>query len=85
MTSPSERPRLLKGQHLLAVEDISPLEITALLDLAQRGGFGPQLRALGHIAISADAARPLEAAGLAVAVAAQPNEDSMIEELARIT
>jgi len=35
MTSPSERPRLLKGQHLLAVEDISPVEITALLDLAQ--------------------------------------------------
>ncbi len=35
MTSPSARPKLLKGQHLLAVDDISPLEITALLDLAQ--------------------------------------------------
>ena len=47
MTSPSERPRLLKGQHLLAVEDISPLEITALLDLAQtyvNEGNGPRQR-----------------------------------------
>ena len=35
MTSSSERPKLLKGQHLLAVDDISPFEIKALLDLAQ--------------------------------------------------
>ena len=47
MTSPSERPKLLKGQHLLAVDDISPLEITALLDLAQTyvsEGNGPRQR-----------------------------------------
>ena len=47
MTSPSERPKLLKGQHLLAVDDISPLEITALLDLAQtyvNEGNGPRQR-----------------------------------------
>ena len=68
-----------------AVLHYSQRSAAIFLDLAQRGGFGPQLRALGHIAISADAARPLVAAGLAVAVAAQPNEDSMIEELARIT
>ena len=35
MTSLSQRPLLLKGQHLLAVDDISPPEINALLDLAQ--------------------------------------------------
>ncbi|MBC8038451.1 MAG: aspartate carbamoyltransferase catalytic subunit [Rhizobiales bacterium] len=36
MTSP-QRPRaLLKAQHLLAIEDISPSEITALLDLAEK-------------------------------------------------
>ncbi len=36
MTSP-QRPRaLLKAQHLLAIEDISPAEIVSLLDLAER-------------------------------------------------
>jgi aspartate carbamoyltransferase catalytic subunit len=47
MTSPSARPKLLKGQHLLAVDDISPFEITALLDLAQtyvNEGNGPRQR-----------------------------------------
>jgi aspartate carbamoyltransferase catalytic subunit len=34
MTSPPRSKRLLKGQHLLAIEDLSPVEITALLDLA---------------------------------------------------
>ena len=34
MTSPQRRSPLLKGQHVLAIEDISPPEITALLDLA---------------------------------------------------
>ncbi|MFT3986688.1 aspartate carbamoyltransferase catalytic subunit [Aestuariivirga sp.] len=35
MTSP-QRPRpLLKAQHLLGIEDVSPLEIAALLDLAE--------------------------------------------------
>ena len=34
MTSPQRRSPLLKGQHVLALEDISPPEITALLDLA---------------------------------------------------
>ena len=34
MTSPQRRSPLLKGQHVLAIEDISPQEITALLDLA---------------------------------------------------
>ncbi len=31
----SQRPKLLASQHLLAVDDISPAEIAALLDLAQ--------------------------------------------------
>ena len=31
----SQRPKLLASQHLLAVDDISPAEINALLDLAQ--------------------------------------------------
>jgi aspartate carbamoyltransferase catalytic subunit len=36
MTSP-QRPRaLLKAQHLLAIEDISPAEIVSLLDLAEK-------------------------------------------------
>jgi aspartate carbamoyltransferase catalytic subunit len=35
MTIAYQRPQLLASQHLLAVDDISPVEITALLDLAQ--------------------------------------------------
>jgi aspartate carbamoyltransferase catalytic subunit len=31
-----QRPPLLKHQHLLAIDDISPLEATALLDLAEK-------------------------------------------------
>ncbi len=36
MTSPAQRPRLFKAQHLLAVTDLHHIEISALLDLAQR-------------------------------------------------
>lgn len=54
------------------------------LDLARRSGLGDSLGALRHVAISADAATPLVEAGLRVALAAQPNEDSMIEQLARV-
>lgn len=57
---------------------------TIFLDLARRAGSGERIGALRHVAISADAATPLVEARLPVAVAAQPNEDSMIEELARI-
>ena len=57
---------------------------TVLLDLARRAGLAGELRGLAHIAISSDAAEPLIAAGLEVAIAAQPNEDSMFEQLARI-
>jgi aspartate carbamoyltransferase catalytic subunit len=35
MTIAYQRPQLLASQHLLAVDDISPVEINALLDLAQ--------------------------------------------------
>ena len=35
MTSPDPRPTLFKAQHLLAITDLSHLDITALLDLAQ--------------------------------------------------
>jgi aspartate carbamoyltransferase catalytic subunit len=35
MTSTAPRPKLFKAQHLLAVTDVSHIEITALLDLAQ--------------------------------------------------
>jgi len=55
-----------------------------LLDLARRAGLAAKLGALPHVAISADAAKPLLAAGLRVAVAAQPTENSLIEEFARI-
>ncbi len=34
MTSAKHRPLIFKAQHLLAVDDLDPLEITALLDLA---------------------------------------------------
>ncbi|MBX3526648.1 MAG: uroporphyrinogen-III synthase [Rhodoblastus sp.] len=54
------------------------------IELARSAGLGPQLADLRHVAISADAASPFVAAGLPVAVAAEPNEDSMIEELARL-
>jgi len=36
MTSPTRPTPLLKGQHLLAIEDISPQEIISLLDLGER-------------------------------------------------
>jgi aspartate carbamoyltransferase catalytic subunit len=35
MTSPAPRPPLFKAQHLLAITDLSHLDITAILDLAQ--------------------------------------------------
>ncbi len=35
MTSTETRPALFKAQHLLAISDLSPIEITAVLDLAQ--------------------------------------------------
>ena len=35
MTSPVPRPPLFKAQHLLAITDLSHLDITAILDLAQ--------------------------------------------------
>jgi aspartate carbamoyltransferase catalytic subunit len=35
MTSPAPRRPLFKGQHLLAITDLSHLDITAILDLAQ--------------------------------------------------
>ncbi len=35
MTSKAKSTRLFKAQHLLAITDLSPIEITALLDLAQ--------------------------------------------------
>ena len=67
-----------------AVFHYSQRSAGVFLDLARRSGLGDSLGALRHVAISADAATPIAAAGLPVAVAAQPNEDSMIEELARI-
>ena len=36
MTSPIRPPRLLKGLHLLGIEEMSSQEIVALLDLAER-------------------------------------------------
>jgi aspartate carbamoyltransferase catalytic subunit len=36
MTSPGKRPALFKTRQLLAISDLSPLEIAATLDLAQR-------------------------------------------------
>jgi aspartate carbamoyltransferase catalytic subunit len=35
MTTPASRPSLFKAQHLLAITDLSHLDITAILDLAQ--------------------------------------------------
>jgi aspartate carbamoyltransferase catalytic subunit len=35
MTTPASRPPLFKAQHLLAITDLSHLDITAILDLAQ--------------------------------------------------
>ena len=35
MTSTAQRPALFKAQHLLAISDLSPLDIIAVLDLAQ--------------------------------------------------
>lgn len=67
-----------------AVLHYSQRSAAVFLDLAQRAGLAGKLRGLAHIAISRDAAEPLIAAGLEVAVAAQPNEDSMFEQLARI-
>ena len=54
------------------------------INLSRCAGLGPKLVDLRHVAISADAGLPLLEAGLQVAVAAEPNEDSMIEELARL-
>lgn len=45
MTSPDPRPTLFKAQHLLAITDLSPLDITAVLDLAQH--YAESGKALG--------------------------------------
>lgn len=67
-----------------AIFHYSQRSAAVFLDLARRSGLGDRLDASRHVAISADAAGPLAEAGLTVAVAAHPNEDSMFEELARI-
>ena len=64
-----------------AVLHYSQRSAAIFLDLARRAGVASMLSGVRHIAISADAAKPLVAAGLPVAVAAQPNEASMIDEL----
>lgn len=66
-----------------AVLHYSQRSAAIFLDLARRARSGDRLGALRHVAISADAAMPLIEARLPVAVAAQPNEDSMIDELVR--
>ena len=48
------------------------------LTLAQAAGLSESLRAIRQIAISGDAAAPLESAGLAVAIAATPDETAML-------
>jgi len=45
MTSPEARPTLFKAQHLLAISDLSPIDITAVLDLAQH--YAESGKALG--------------------------------------
>ncbi|NMD08762.1 MAG: aspartate carbamoyltransferase catalytic subunit [Phyllobacteriaceae bacterium] len=45
MTSPETRPTLFKAQHLLAISDLSPIDITAVLDLAQH--YAESGKALG--------------------------------------
>ena len=67
----------------VAVLHYSQRSAAIFLDLAGRVGCDLKNRAIHHVAISDDAAKPLIAAGAPVAVAAQANEDSMIEELAR--
>lgn len=67
-----------------AVLHYSQRSAAIFLDLARRAGLAGEFTGLAHIAISSDAAEPLIAAGLEVAIAAQPNEDSMFEQLARI-
>ncbi len=81
---PEDAVRAFESGKPDAILHYSQRSAAILLDLARRAGLGGTLGAPRHIAISADAAAPLMAAGLPVAVAARPNEDSMIEELARI-
>jgi aspartate carbamoyltransferase catalytic subunit len=49
MTSAAPRPRLLKAQHLLAITDLSHLDITALLDLAQTYAESGNAAPLKHV------------------------------------
>ena len=67
-----------------AVLHYSQRSAAIFLELARRAGFGHRLGTLRHVTISADAAKPLAESHLPAAVAAQPGEDSMIEELARL-
>lgn len=67
-----------------AVLHYSQRSAAIFLDLAGKAGIDLNSCGAGHIAISPDAARPLISADLPVAVAARPNEDSMIEELAAL-
>ncbi|MCB1540229.1 MAG: uroporphyrinogen-III synthase [Rhodoblastus sp.] len=71
----------LKAGAVDATLHYSQRSAAIFLDLARRAGVADRLAGPRHIAISDDAAKPLVAAGLQVAVAAQPNEDSMIEQI----
>ena len=52
--------------------------------LSERAGIGRRWRELVHVALSADAARPLEELGAKVAIAALPNETSLFEALTKL-
>jgi len=67
-----------------AVLHYSRRSAAIFLALARRADLADRLAAPRHVAISPDAAKPLAEAGLPLAIAAAPTEDSMIEQLARL-
>ncbi|MFV0282148.1 MAG: uroporphyrinogen-III synthase [Rhodoblastus sp.] len=80
--APAAVEALLSGQ-IGAVLHYSQRSAALFLSLARAGGLDSVLAKPRHIVISADAAAPLVAAGLPVAVARTPNEEAMIEQLQR--
>ncbi|MCC0003279.1 MAG: uroporphyrinogen-III synthase [Methylobacteriaceae bacterium] len=78
---PPEAAEALRRGAIDAVLHYSRRSAEVFLALVRRALLRQALRQLRHIAISEDAARPLVAAGLSAAVAAQPNEDSMFAAL----
>jgi uroporphyrinogen-III synthase len=82
---PEKAIRPLRARHLDAALHFSRRSAELLVGLAEREGLGPALRDVPHLCLSADAAAPLAAIGATTLVAPEPNEQSLMALLDRLS